>query len=125
MLFGFEQQLDSLPSHKALRCKRRDRRWCERVSFGLQGVEASHRLVYEGQRCRRSFIEEWVVVPAYDAIECCQLGWCQTMNIPWCDLLSLSQAAGQYPSAEEGTVVGAEVILYSLQCQAAIAQTQR
>ena len=50
MLFGLQQQLDRLPSHKPLRRQSWYCRWVVRIFFGLQGVVAAEGLVDVGKR---------------------------------------------------------------------------
>lgn len=82
MFFWLEEQLDGLPSYKPLRCQCWNRRWAERISFGLKRVVASQRLVNERQRRFIRGQEEPIVVATDKTVEGGQLGRGETLGIP-------------------------------------------
>jgi hypothetical protein len=76
MLIWAEKQLNRLPRYEPSLLKRRDSGRREPVigRSGLQRVQASERLVYEGYCRRRSFHKEYVVVPTNGTVEGSKLG---------------------------------------------------
>lgn len=72
MFVWVHQQLYSLPSYKAIRKQRWNRRSLVGIRRGLQAVETSERLVDKGQCLGFGFEEEGVIVAADFAVERCQ-----------------------------------------------------